>query len=72
MTINRSIFVIHSNLFLYIHAITDVSARNVAVQYNHRSVHILDSNACANETAGFVDAPDIKSKLMFQLPELLS
>ena len=57
--------------FLYINAITEVPT-NVAVQYNHRSVHTPDNNAGANERAGFIDAPDIKAKLLFQLPELLS
>ncbi len=60
VTNSRSIFVIHSNFFLYVHAITEVPT-NVAVQYNHRSVHTPDSNAGANERAGFIDAPDIKA-----------
>ena len=56
MTTNRSIFVIHSNFFLNINAITDVPP-NVAVQYNHRSAHTPDNNASANERAGFMEAP---------------
>ena len=43
VTTSRSIFVIHSNFFLYINAITEVPT-NVAVQYNYRSVHTSDSN----------------------------
>ena len=61
VTTSRSIFVIHSNFFLYINAITEVPT-NVAVQYNHRSGHTPDNNAGANERAGFIDAPDIKAK----------
>ena len=59
VTTSRSIFVIHSNFFLYINAITEVPT-NVAVQYNHRSVHTPDNNAGANERTGFIDAPYTK------------
>ena len=69
VTNSRSIFVIHSNFFLYINAITEVPT-NVAVQYNHRSVHTPDNNAGANERAGFIDAPDIKAKNKISNPTI--
>ena len=69
VTNRRSIFVIHSNFFLYINAITEVPT-NVAVQYNHRLAHTPDNNAGANERAGFIDAPDIKAKNKISSPTI--
>jgi hypothetical protein len=69
VTTSRSIFVIHSNFFLHNNAISEVPI-NVAVQYNHRSVHTPDSNAGANERAGFIDVPDIKAKSKISNPTI--
>src|SRR4249920_2208002 len=66
---SRSIFVIHSNFFLQINAIMEVPT-NVAVQYNHRSVHTPDNNAGVSERAGFIDAPDIKAKNKISSPTI--
>jgi hypothetical protein len=59
MTHQNLLFI--QTLFLYINAIIPVPT-NVAVQYNHRSVHIPDNTAGANDRAGFIDAPDINAK----------
>jgi hypothetical protein len=57
------------NFFLYNKAITEVPT-NVAVQYNHRSVHTPESKAGANERAGFIDAPDINAKNKMSSPTI--
>ncbi len=44
--------------------------QNVAVQYNHRSVHTPENKAGANERAGFIDAPDIKAKNKISKPTI--
>ena len=43
----------------------------VALQYNHKSLRKLETNAGARERAGFMDAPDTKDKKKMSSPIIL-
>ena len=44
---------------------------NVAVQLSHKLFNTPDTTACARERAGFIEAPDMKTKKNISSPTML-